>query len=221
VIAHLFLPTDRSAPFQTVVAYPGSGAIVARRFMQNAEPYLVRSGYAFVVPIYMGTYERNAGLTSTWPSQTHRYTEQVTRQVKDFRRTLDYLATRPEFDLTRLAYLGNSWGGRMGVLIGAIEPRIKVMILENGGLAAGRALPEVDQINFVTRVRIPVLMLNGKFDAIEPYESSQLPLLRMLGSPADQKKHVVWPAAHGTYPANEARREILAWLERFLGAVGR
>jgi formylglycine-generating enzyme required for sulfatase activity/dienelactone hydrolase len=221
VLAHLYLPTDHPPPFQTVVWYPGSGAIVARHFNADNEPWLVRSGYAYVVPIYWGTYERNAGVTSTWPTPTHRYVEQVTRQVKDFRRTVDYLVTRPEFDLAKLAYTGFSWGGRMGVLINAIEPRIKVAVLADGGLAAGRALPEVDQINFAPRIRIPVLMLNGKFDAIEPYESAQQPLFRMLGAPPDQKKHVVWNAAHGTYPQNEAQREILAWLERFLGPVGR
>jgi eukaryotic-like serine/threonine-protein kinase len=230
VLAHLYYPTDRQGPFQTVVHYPGSGSINARTFSGPAamlrvsggsEPYLVRSGYAFVVPIVHGTFERNAGLVSTWPRETHQYTDQLTKQIKDVRRTVDYLATRPEFDLGKLAYYGLSWGGRVGVLNLAVEPRFKLAILADAGLAAGRALPEVDVINFATRIRVPVLMLNGKFDAIEPYESAQLPLYRLLQLPAGEKKHVVWDAAHATYPANEARREVLAWLERFFGPTRR
>jgi cephalosporin-C deacetylase-like acetyl esterase len=79
----------------------------------------------------------------------------------------------------------------------------------------------VDVINFAPRIRVPVLMLNGRFDAIQPYESAQLPLYRLLQLPEGEKKHVVWDAAHVSYPPNEARREVLAWLERFFGPPGR
>lgn len=92
---------------------------------------------------------------------------------------------------------------------------------ENGFRCAVYKDGRVGVLNFVTRIPVPVLMLNGKFDAIEPYESAQLPLYRLLQLPEGEKKHVVWDAAHGSYPPNEARREVLAWLERFFGAPGR
>ena len=108
----------------------------------------------------------------------------------------------------------------MGAIIPAIEPRFKALILMAGGLASGRAQPEVDQINYVTRVRQPVLMLNGRFDAIEPVETAQRPLFEMLGTPKDQKKWVVFDDDHGLpNHRNELAREALAWLDRYLGPV--
>jgi pimeloyl-ACP methyl ester carboxylesterase len=123
-------------------------------------------------------------------------------------------------NLDKLSYFGISWGGRWGAIIPAVEPRIKAVILVSGGLASGRAQPEVDQINYVTRVRQPVLMLNGKFDAIEPVETAQRPLFDLLGTAKDQKKWVVFDDDHGLpNHRNELAREALAWLDRYVGPV--
>ena len=106
----------------------------------------------------------------------------------------------------------------MGAIIPAVEERLKVSILWSGGLAAGRSRPEVDQINFVSRVKIPVLMLNGRYDAIEPLETAQLPMLQLLGTPEGQKRHVVYDSGHGL-PRNESIKEILNWLDEHLGPI--
>ena len=52
----------------------------------------------------------------------------------------------------------------MGGIIPAVEKRITVVALNVGGMEMDKALPEVDQINYVPRVTQPVLMLNGKYD---------------------------------------------------------
>ncbi len=43
--------------------------------------------------------------------------------------------------------------------------------------------PEVSPINYVTRVKIPTLMLNGKFDIRRPEKTIQ-PMYDLLGTPA-------------------------------------
>jgi pimeloyl-ACP methyl ester carboxylesterase len=101
--------------------------------------------------------------------------------------------------------------------IPAVDKRVRVSILGWGGLAPGRSVPEVDQINYIGRVTVPVLMLNSRHDAIEPLESAQLPMFRMLGTPPHQKRHVLSDGGHGVAPANAYRKEILDWLDRFLG----
>ena len=225
VIAHLFLPKIGRPPYQTLVYFPGSTAIVVKdsdRFTDDGVfnfivSFLTRSGRAVVLPVYKGTLERNDGLTSTWASPTHRHTEYTVRQIKDFRRTVDYLETRPEIDMSKLGYLGTSWGGRMAALIPAIETRIKLNIVELGGLAAGRSLPEVDQINYITHVTTPVLMINGRYDAIEPLENAQLPMFRMWGTPPEHKRHVIFETGHGPFPPNAIIKEVLDWLDRYFG----
>jgi fermentation-respiration switch protein FrsA (DUF1100 family) len=97
--------------------------------------------------------------------------------------------------------------------------RFKAAILSSGGFRVGVFLPEVDAFNFAPRVKIPVLMLNGRYDDLFPLESSQLPLFRLLGTPDKDKKHVVFEAGHGDLPATEEVRESLDWLDKYLGPV--
>ena len=221
VVVYLFLPKTARPPYQTVIVFPGSGAI-RRNSLGPELPFYARSvakgGRVLAWPIYKGTYERNEGLASTWPNETHQYVDYVIKWAQDLRRTIDYLETREDIDRDRLAYLGFTWGGRLGAIIPAVEERLKVSILLSGGLAAGRSRPEVDQINFISRVKIPVLMLNGRYDAIEPLNSAQLPMLQFFGSPAGQKRHVVYDSGH-SLPRNEAIKEILNWLDEHLGPI--
>ena len=84
-----------------------------------------------------------------------------------------------------------------------------------------RRLPEADPFHFLPRVKIPVLMLNGEFDEYFPYETGQLPMLRLLGTPPELKRHVVYRAAHmAPFPRDQVMKDVLGWLDRHLGAVG-
>ena len=119
---------------------------------------------------------------------TVRYKDHVIMWVKEYSRTIDYLETRKDMQADKVAYLGISWGGFMGGIIPAVEKRIKVVVLNVGGMEMDKALPEVDQINYLPRVTQPVLMLNGKYDMYFPVESSQKPLFRFLGTAPDRKR---------------------------------
>jgi eukaryotic-like serine/threonine-protein kinase len=218
---YLYLPESGTPPYQPVIYFPGSTAIVLPVFNPPASTnFVVKSGRALVVPVYRGTFERQDGLASTWPDTSRRYSEYLANWVQDVGRTIEYLETRRDLDMNRLSYYGTSWGGRLGAIIPAVEPKFKAVILASAGLASGTARAEVDQINFVTHVRQPVLMLNGRFDAIEPVETAQRPLFELLGTPKDQKKWVVFEDDHAM-PAhlNELSREAMAWLDRYVGSV--
>ena len=65
---------------------------------------------------------------------------------------------------------------------------------------------------------MPVLMLNGRFDAVEPLETSQLPMFELLGTPAEDKRHVLFDTDHAI-PRNAGIREMLDWLDTYLGPV--
>jgi dienelactone hydrolase len=221
--AVVLVPANAAPPYQTVVFYPGSGAIrIPEASPESMTPLLgnlVRSGRAVILPVLRGMYQRQDGLASTWPNETRAYVDYVRSWVEEFRRSIDYLESRPDIDTGKLAYYGASWGGRMGAIIAAVEPRLSTAILWSGGLASGAALPEVDQINYVTRVTMPVLMLNGPFDSIEPVEEAQLPMYRLLGTPPEHKRRVEIPGAGHALPDIPVTRESLAWLDQYLGPV--
>jgi len=222
VIAYLFLPKKTHAPFQTVVYFPGSYAIDLRSSatlvdMGNLD-FLIRGGGAVLAPVFKGTYERGDGLKSDIPNMSSFWRDHVIAWSKDLSRSLDYLETRSDVDRNRIAYMGFSWGGAMGSVLPALEQRIKACVLLSPGFNLQRSLPEVDEINFAPRVKVPVLMLNGRFDFFYPIETSQEPLFQLLGTSKQNKKHLVYETGH--MPSrHDVIKETLDWLDRYLGPV--
>jgi len=92
------------------------------------------------------------------------------------------------------------------------------VVLNVGGMVMEHSLPEVDQINYLPRVTQPVLMLNGEYDSFVPLETAQKPMFRLLGTPPDDKKMIVYPSGH-IVPRVEFMKETLTWLDRYLGPV--
>ncbi len=110
-------------------------------------------------------------------TETVLYKDHVIWWGKDLKRSIDYLESREDINSSQLAYYGVSWGGGMGALMIPIEKRFKAGLLYVAGLMFQKALPEVDQINYVTRINIPTIMMNGKYDHFFPLETSQQPVM--------------------------------------------
>ncbi|HJZ12296.1 MAG TPA: hypothetical protein VJ521_09105, partial [Acidobacteriota bacterium] len=224
--AYLFLPKNVAPPYQTVIFFPGSGVLYLRnssvitqdaRNMQRLD-FVIQSGRAVLYPIYKGTFERGDGLNSDYPATSSLYRDHVIQWSKDLGRSIDYLETRKDIDMSKLAFYGASWGGAMGMILPALEPRLKANVLLVGGFYLQKTLPEVDQINFVSRVSIPTLMLNGRYDFFLPINTAQLPAFRLLGTPQKDKRQVIYDTGHDI-PRKELIREVLNWLDRYLGPV--
>ncbi len=167
-----------------------------------------------MLPIYKGTYERGDDLDSDYADETNFYKEHVIMWSKDLSRSIDYLETRDDIDVDRLAFYGTSWGGATGAILPAIEKRIKINLLYVAGLMFQRALPEVDQLHYLSRVTVPTVMINGEFDFFFPTETSQKPFFDLLGTPKEHKRYVVYPGSHSV-TRRELIKEVLAWLDRY------
>jgi hypothetical protein len=105
------------------------------------------------------------------------------------------------------------------VRVVAVESGIETAILASGGLR-DTDRPEVDAWNDAPRVRIPVLMLNGRDDVLFSMETHQKPLFAALGTPAPDKvfrQHDGGQANLLTRPA--LMGEILGWFDKYLGPV--
>ncbi len=225
MIAYLFLPRNAEPPYQTMIFYPGSYAVDSTAFPDRYFFYfcdfLLKNGIAAVMPIYKSTYERRGSmpLSNHTPNESHMFTEYLIKWVKDFRRTVDYLETRPDFDTGKIGLYTHSWGGVIGAYIPAVEERVKLCVHVLGGFWA-KALPEADALNYLPRNTIPVLMLNGKYDMTFPFEAEVKPYFDLLGTPAADKVLKVYESDHWI-PANEMIRETLAWLEKYFGPVSK
>ena len=228
MIINMFLPKTSAPPYQTVIYFPGSASLFKKTSEDIDEYYeyplflsfLVKTGRAVAYPVYKGTFERRDDrlLAIHLGANTHQYTEFLTQLVKDFRRTIDYLETRPDIDAGRLAYYGMSWGAIMGAIIPAVETRMKTAVILAGGIYEA-GLPEANPINYVPRITMPYLMMVGRYDTILDHESSVKPLFDMIGTPDEHKVLKVYETDH-IPPKSEYIEETLAWLDLYLGPVG-
>lgn len=225
VIAYLFLPKNASPPFQTVVHFSGIAPFYEKsstnlgmqyQYLEDFE-FIVKSGRAVIFPVFKGMFERWDNFF-TWPKDSSFYRDNVIDWSKDLGRTIDYLETRNDIDKNKFAFDGLSLGGAMGAILPAVEDRFKAVVLVSPGFFLQKRLPEVDQINFAPHVKAPVLMLNGRYDFYFLVTASQEPMFRLLGTPADQKRRLVYDTGHDIPRADEIR-ESLNWLDRYLGAV--
>jgi dienelactone hydrolase len=226
VIAQVFLPRRAASPFQAVVYFPGGMAFGSRpsdaleegiEFKQNLS-FFVQTGRAVLYPVFKWAHERRAPGDEPPADGTREEAVWQIRQVQDVRRSVDYLVSRADIDPQRLAFCGFSWGGWLSSVVLAVEDRFRVGIVHSGGLEGWHARPEVDPLNYVSHVRLPLLMLNGRYDLTVPLETQARPMFERLGTPDRDKRLYVADSDHWI-PRTELVRESLAWLDKYLGPV--
>lgn len=219
VTSYLFLPTNAPKPYQTVVFFPHSGMFLPSS-SRNPElsflDFIIKSGRALMFPVYKGTYERFVPASLERGTSAERDLE--VEDYKDLARSLDYIETRPDLDHQKLAYYGVSKGAREAPVMLALENRFRTAILIGGGFSPIEQLPELRENSFAPRVKIPTLMVNGRYDFIFPVETSQQPMFRLLGTPEKDKRRVLFDCGH-VPPRNDIIRETLNWLDHYLGPV--
>jgi dienelactone hydrolase len=220
----VFIPRAFEAPLQTVVYFPGSGAIYRRSYKDlgtGGFEYVLRSGRAVVYPIYKGTFERGTGLRSDIQDESNLWRDHVIAWATDLRRSVDYLETRDDLDVARLGYLGISWGGAVAPVMLALEERIRAAVIIVGGLLMQETQAMADPFHFLPRVTQPTVMINARWDSFYPLETSGRPFFDNLGTPEDQRKLIIIDANHGvlSYARNRVVGEALDWFDQYLGSV--
>jgi len=226
VTAYLFLPKAGIKPYQVLILFP---SLNARResSSQNLGDMgwvraLAESGRAVILPLYKSTYDRGGGqpVSRETPAALLNYRVQM---YQDLARSIDYLESRGDMDIERLAFVGLSWGAAIGPGFVALEDRIRFAVLVNGGcyIGSGDYVLGTDSARFATRITVPVLMVNGRDDTYFDYETSQKPLFELLGTPSEHKFHKLYPGSHGApgFPRSDAKRYVVEWLDKYLGPV--
>ncbi|MBA2303178.1 MAG: hypothetical protein H0W08_11145 [Acidobacteria bacterium] len=214
--AFFFVPKNQSPPYQTVVFFPSS---YAREIASSAAldlvsfGFIVRSGRAVLYPVYEGTYERRKPL----PPGPNAVRDRNVTWAKEVFRAMDYVEGRPDVDKTRLGYYSLSLGAFFGPIPLALEPRIKASVLAAGGLRFN-VPPEIQTVNFMPRVKTPVLLINGMSDFAVPAPARRR-FLDLLGSPPEHKKLIELEGGHVPSDMRRFFRETLNWYDTYLGPV--
>jgi dienelactone hydrolase len=213
----IYLPKDSDPPFQSVIYWPGDDPLFADAVedltMGGMFDFFMKSGRAFVWPVYYGTFGRRSFV----PHNQQTYLLRGTYQLIDFQIACDYLESREDMDMEKLAYFGLSWGGFVAPYVLAIEERVKAGIVAAFGVLSGGENPEYDQITYLQRVRIPMLMMNGKYDFDFTLETQQA-FYDFLGTPEKDKHWLLYDHVHGA-PVPDLINESLAFLDKYFGPV--
>jgi dipeptidyl aminopeptidase/acylaminoacyl peptidase len=79
--------------------------------------------------------------------------------------------------------------------------------------------PQYSQFNFAPRIKIPILMQGGKYDARFPIESNQKPFLKLFGTAEKDKQLKLYETGHAVTVKNQALNDELDFLDKYLGPV--
>jgi len=216
VTAYLYTPKHVPAPFQTLVLFPTGFALSTPSSAHldiSTFDYLVKSGRAVLYPVYQGTFERKGGVTAGPNGRRDMYVQ----MAKDFFRAVDYLETRQDVDRNKLAYFSVSFGAYFGPIPVSLDPRMKVAVFALGGLRYTYPA-EIQPANFMPRVKVPTLLVNGRDDFSATPEAQER-FLALLGTPADRKKHIVMDGGHVPNDRRRMIAEVLDWYDKYLGPV--
>jgi len=165
----------------------------------------------------------------------------IIQTIVDLRRAVDYLETKPEIDMDKIAYVGGSMGGILrGIFIG-VEPRIKAaaLLVAGGNMSLmiresqhytmpaireylekenicykelQKFLDPVDPISFIDKFSPrPLTFHLGKYDRIVPAEAGEQ-LFRKAGEP----KNVYWYDSGHNLPLDLVYCRVLDFLDREL-----
>ena len=177
--------------------------------------YLLMEGYAVICPVYFSTYNREKTLKTWWANESDLYKNTIIKIGKDFRRSIDFIESRNEFDINYLSYIGYSWGSIMSNILLAIDTRVKSAFICAGGLQVQKSKPEIDPAIYARRVYIPVMHITGKNDGIFDFENSQLPMQKLLGTPAKDQEMIVLEGVGHAIPKDIRIKNHLRWLKKY------
>lgn len=111
--------------------------------------FVIKSGRAVFYPVLTATYERRDGFRFWNPEdRANSLNDHYFTWFKEMGRSIDYLETREDIDIGKLAFFGSSWGAITGPVVVSMDPRIKIVVFRLGGLFKSfKPGPLVDQFN--------------------------------------------------------------------------
>jgi formylglycine-generating enzyme required for sulfatase activity/dienelactone hydrolase len=221
VIAYIFRPRRASKPYQCLLFEPGGGVYYGINVAEHVEWVLasqIKSGRAVLAVVPKGATERDWGVGRVEPERSSvQYREEMVLHATEMRMGIDYLESRQDVDMLKLAYVGFSRGAGSNLILAAADDRFRAVVFIGGGIddRLRPTLPEADPVNFAPYIPAPVLLVNGIYDEEHHWFTRGLPLFNLLPEPKELPLH-----EDGHLPSTELRSPVInAWLDKTLGPV--
>lgn len=182
---------------------------------------LVRAGWAILLIDMKFFGERRTDFLKSFSEEEKHeklynnpsaYLTWMIQNVKDIKRSIDFLIDERGVDPERIGLLGLSRGAVVGTVVAGVEQRLSPIVLLWGGHFdllerehKGPACPA----NYISRISPrPLLMINGTRDADFIRETSVDPMFNL----ARQPKKIIWVEGGHAVMTDEVQSEMLDWL---------
>ncbi len=222
VPAYLYLPKGFRRPLQ-VIQYAPAGDVVHgyRTLPHSIEVWLgpiVRAGRAVFSVELEGFLGRPHPPDWVFPPRdSAEYVDFIVQNVTEMRRGLDYLESRSDIDHSRVALYGLSAGGGPGVFVTALDTRYRSVMFAGSGISRSETqyAAAANRINFVSRIRQPKFLLDGRYDEDTPLETETMPMFRLMREP---KRLQIYDGTHAP-PAEILVPTLTKWFDETMGPV--
>ena len=180
--------------YDPVIVFPNAGSIGTNSDSNfpnfGGLKHLVDEGFAIIYPIYYNTFNREKKINTFWANESDEYKNTIIKIGKDYKKTLDYIESRNDFNFNSMSYFGYSWGATTSNYLLAIDDRIKSAVLCVGGLMIQKSKKEIEAHYYVRRIKTPILHIIGKEDGIFGYEENFKPWKKLIGTPKEKLKTI-------------------------------
>lgn len=218
-IGYLYLPKNAKPPFQIVHSAPAADVPLGYSSLTHATEEalspIIKSGRAVFAVALKGYSDRPAPTNE--PLGPIGFRKRMVSEIVDWRRGLDYLESRPDIDVTRLAFMGVSWGGIQGVIATAVDARYRTAIYVAIGVRPDwlKWADEAQPMNFAPHIKVSKFLIKGEFDEAHPLETESRPLFELMTEP---KTLDLVESGHLPPPRLLSPRAI-KWLDQVFGPV--
>ena len=138
-----------------------------------------------------------------------RYANMMTQSIVDYRRAIDYLASREDIDINRVGINGYSMGGHMTFILAANEPRVKAVVGCVVPATPGWAMEALTFAPYMDKTAL--LMMMARKDIYYTVEDAQKLYDRVAGK---NKTLKLFNSGHSLPP--EYAGEVVDWLSQNL-----
>ena len=216
VVGYLALPKEGVGPYPCLVTlHAHHNAGKDRYDMEMIRRRVTDMGYAVLAldAKYYNERHHNGQTVYDMRGQSYRRREAGLQTIVDYRRSIDFLATRAEIDTSRIGVFGGSMGAMTAMVLAPAEPRFKAVVLRGPGMSADQYNPSsMDGMNFLPRMGDrPVLILSGIYDGPWAVQGAQ-----RIPEVLPGEARVVWFRTTHTVPPELYLEIMLPWLRENL-----
>lgn len=223
VPAYLAVPKNGSGPYPTVLLFHGLTSSKESWWDPNSMMWkltsqLLAKGYAVFTMDAEYHGERSVNNTFKSPEDllnngwVVHFRDMMSSSVIDFRRGLDYLATRKDLDASKTGVVGYSMGGIMTFVLSAVDERIDVSVSCVSPIITIPYFPMAVH-NYAPYIREkPFLMLMGKADERNYTPETANQLYNLLGTP--RKQLIFYESGHML--PDQWTQQAAEWINKYL-----